>query len=77
MRQGGMKPKSHSSGTYWIRANGSNKKTKHDPKKNEADYHFLDTNQDGEVDVWEISRFIFTWVGVVAVIGWLFWLEYS
>ena len=21
MRQGGMKPKSHSSGTYWIRAN--------------------------------------------------------
>ena len=23
MRQGGMKPKSHSSGTYWIRANAN------------------------------------------------------
>lgn len=77
MRQGGMKPKSHSSGTYWVRANGSNKKTKQGPKKNEEDYHFLDTNQDGQVDGWEISRFIFTWVGVVAVIGWLIWLEYS
>ena len=24
MRQAGMKPKSHSSGTYWIRANANN-----------------------------------------------------
>ena len=24
MRQAGMKPKSHSSGTYWIRANAGN-----------------------------------------------------
>ena len=24
MRQGGMKPKSHDSGVYWIRANGGN-----------------------------------------------------
>ena len=32
MRQGGMKPKGHSSGTYWVRANATNgkgKKTKH------------------------------------------------
>ena len=33
MRQGGFKPKSHKSGTYWVRANansgGKGKKTKH------------------------------------------------
>ena len=76
MRQGGMKPKSHSSGTYWVRANGSNKKTKQGPKQDSA-AHPLDYNNDGEVDGWEISRFIFTWIGVIAVIGWLIWLEYS
>jgi len=26
MRQGGMKPKSHSSGVYWVRANANNGK---------------------------------------------------
>ena len=27
MRQAGFKPKSHTSGTYWIRANSGNEKT--------------------------------------------------
>jgi hypothetical protein len=76
MRQGGMKPKGHNSGVYWVRATGSNKKTKHEPKKGE-DTHFLDDNNDGEIDGWEVSRFVCTWIGVIAVIGWLFWLEYS
>ena len=45
MRQGGMKPKGHSSGTYWVRANaktGGSKK-----KKN------LKGNDDGVVDKWD------------------------
>jgi len=48
MRQGGMKPKSHSSGVYWVRANarnGGGKKTEaHDPN---------DFNNDGVVSKWE------------------------
>ena len=75
MRQGGMKPKGHNSGVYWVRANGSNKKTKHGPQ--DEDTHFLDDNNDGEIDGWEASRFVLTWIGVIAVFGWLIWLEYS
>tara|TARA_Y100000992_G_C21063011_1_gene395086 strand:- start:174 stop:404 length:231 start_codon:yes stop_codon:yes gene_type:complete len=49
MRQAGMKPKSHSSGVYWVRANantgGGGKKTEaHDPN---------DFNNDGVVSKWE------------------------
>ena len=33
MRQGGMKPKSHSSGTYWIRANAGSGKDSSDDYK--------------------------------------------
>ena len=35
MRQGGMKPKSHSSGTYWIRANAGSGKDSSDDYKGE------------------------------------------
>ena len=49
MRQAGMKPKSHSSGVYWVRANantgGGGKKTEaSDPN---------DFNNDGVVSKWE------------------------
>lgn len=49
MRQAGLKPKSHSSGVYWVRANantgGGGKKTKeHDPN---------DFDGDGVVSKWE------------------------
>ena len=35
MRQGGMKPKSHKNGTYWVRANANNggKKKELQPEK--------------------------------------------
>ena len=33
MRQGGMKPKGHSSGTYWVRANAKNGKGKSKEQK--------------------------------------------
>ena len=35
MRQGGMKPKSHSSGTYWVRANANSGKISSDDDKGE------------------------------------------
>ena len=49
MRQGGMKPKSHSNGNYWVRANakgggGKRKKTKTPQQVG------IDTNGDGKVD---------------------------
>ncbi len=49
MRQAGLKPKSHSSGVYWVRANaksgGGGKKTEeHAPN---------DFNNDGVVSKWE------------------------
>ena len=49
MRQAGMKPKAHSSGVYWVRANantgGRGKKTKgHDPN---------DFDGDGVISKWE------------------------
>ena len=54
MRQGGMKPKGHSSGTYWVRANaksggGRTKKNLKQPAEElEGDY-----NDDGVVDKWD------------------------
>ena len=48
MRQGGMKPKSHSSGVYWVRANaqtgGRKKKTKQKVG--------VDTDGDGKIDTY-------------------------
>ena len=53
MRQGGMKPKGHSSGTYWVRANaksggGKKKKSLKQPPELAGDY-----NDDGIVDKWD------------------------
>jgi hypothetical protein len=62
MRQGGMKPKGHSSGTYWVRANaktGGSKKKKNlnQSKELEGDY-----NHDGIVDKWDtIDRNVIIW----------------
>ena len=48
MRQAGFKPKSHSSGTYWVRANAKNggSKTKETLEG--------DVNGDGVVDKWDV-----------------------
>ena len=62
MRQGGFKPKSHSSGTYWVRANaqGGNK-TKH------GEVVEGDIDGDGVVDIWDYRTSIAKTIG--AVIG--------
>ena len=52
MRQGGFKPKSHNSGTYWVRANantGGKKKAKPAKEDLEGDH-----NGDGVVDEYDI-----------------------
>ena len=72
MRQGGMKPKGHNSGVYWVRANGSNKKSKHNTEKAESiaeeDLHPLDGDHDGHVTFWEYADFFLTVGGVIAVL---------
>ena len=76
MRQGGMKPKGHNSGVYWVRANGSNKKSKQNANKKtepiaEEDLHPLDGDHDGHVTFWEYADFFLTTGGVILVLIWL------
>jgi len=66
MRQGGMKPKGHNSGTYWVRANdktGENK-TKHSENENVSDA-LDDLSSDHAT---KISNYWATWLGIVGVI---------
>jgi len=79
MRQAGLKPKSHSSGVYWVRATGSARrgKSKETESEHDEDYHFLDKDKDGIVSFWEIADPVVTWVGVIFVFGFLIWLEIS
>ena len=71
MRQGGMKPKNHKSGVYWVRANGSTKKTKNNLNQAktiaEEDLHPLDGDHDGHVTIWEYADFFLTVGGVIIV----------
>ena len=64
MRQGGFKPKSHSSGTYWVRADAKNGgKSKHG-KDIEGDI-----DGDGIVDIWDERTTIAKTVGAIVGIG--------
>ena len=67
MRQAGMKPKGHSSGTYCVRANakggkGGNKTEKSDP---------FDFDNDGKVTWWDYAGWILL---VTAVVTWFTWM---
>jgi hypothetical protein len=74
MRQGGFKPKSHKSGTYWIRANakgGGKKKKVSINQKNEGEDKlelpkFLDPDGDGKISYWEWAQSIIVIVGVIS-----------
>lgn len=72
MRQGGMRPKSHSSGTYWVRANartgGKKKSEKEEP---------LDFDGDGKVTIWDYLGWILVWGVVVTWFVFLIILEIS
>lgn len=54
MRQAGLKPKSHSSGVYWVRANAksANPNKKKDPVQ-EVEEAWIDRNGDGKVSFLE------------------------
>lgn len=58
MRQAGLKPKSHSSGVYWTRANAKSGGGKAKRKPNPDDFHPADENMDGEIsdEEWQIYR---------------------
>ena len=62
MRQAGMKPKSHSSGTYWVRANAKNGGGKTENKSTPA----FDFDHDGKVDLWDWAGWIIVAICVVA-----------
>ena len=81
MRQGGMKPKGHNSGVYWVRANakqggGKTKKTLGETDHDE-DIGFLDSNGDGQPDLFGVLSFILVASGVLAVFAWILWLNYT
>jgi hypothetical protein len=64
MRQGGFKPKSHSSGTYWVRADAkTGGKGKHG-KDIEGDI-----DGDGVVDIWDERTTIAKTIGAIVGIG--------
>jgi len=83
MRQGGLKPKGHNSGVYWVRANASQGGGKTKTKKKlgeeipDEELHFLDADGDGHVSFEEWASFILVSVGVIAVFAWLIWLNYT
>jgi hypothetical protein len=53
MRQGGFKPKSHSSGVYWVRANAKTGGGKKSANPDDDDSLTDDLNGDGIVSTWE------------------------
>ncbi len=66
MRQGGMKPKSHSNGTYWVRANAKNGNDANSKKKKQVG---VDTNGDGIVNKWDaIDRNVTIWARLGGIV---------
>tara|TARA_R110000744_G_scaffold114047_2_gene213340 strand:- start:13 stop:264 length:252 start_codon:yes stop_codon:yes gene_type:complete len=74
MRQGGMKPKGHSSGTYWVRANAKTGGSKKKKNLNQSEEELEgDYNDDGVVDKWDnIEQNTLLWCriggGVIAIV---------
>ena len=64
MRQGGFRPKSHKSGTYWVRANAKNGGSKTQETLEG------DVNGDGVVDEWDVRETVtLTIARILGVIG--------
>ena len=59
-----MKPKSHSSGTYWVRANGQSGGKTQQGKGIEGDI-----DGDGVVDIWDERTTIAKTIGAIVGIG--------
>ena len=57
MRQAGMKPKSHSSGTYWVRANANTGGGKTEKKE----YVAWDFDGDGKFTLWDVVGWVVVW----------------
>ena len=70
MRQAGLKPKSHSSGVYWVRANAKNGGGKAENKPAGPAFDF---DHDGKVDLWDIAGWI---IVASCVVAWFVFLIY-
>ncbi len=81
MRQAGFKPKSHSSGVYWVRASsksGGKKKSGAKDKKEverEIEPTWLDKDGDGHISWDEWAQPFAVGIGIVIAVGFLFALE--
>lgn len=87
MRQGGFKPKSHNSGTYWVRANaktggrkkGSAEKTAHEEDL-EGDYNgdgVVDEHDDFYYNFMRYSRRVGYAIGFLIFVIWLNFMFFS
>ncbi len=65
-----MKPKSHSSGTYWVRANAKNGGGKAENKPAGPAFDF---DHDGKVDLWDWAGWI---IVASCVVAWFVFLIY-
>ena len=83
MRQGGLKPKGHNSGVYWVRATGktgggkTKKKLGEANEANEEEQQPFDSNGDGRADFWGVLNFIMLSGVVIGGFGYLIWLNYT
>lgn len=68
MRQAGMKPKSHSSGVYWVRANAKEGGGKIENKEIGPAFDF---DNDGQFDLWDLAGWL---IVAFAVIAWFVFL---
>jgi hypothetical protein len=81
MRQAGLKPKSHSSGTYWVRANASNKKKRNSVQPKAEEKPVYDSTGDGKTDLMGILLYApvncpwwFVWLVIVmSGVVWILW----
>lgn len=66
MRQGGMKPKGHKSGNYWVRANSRGKRKAKQPVEQEQVFNPIDLDHDGTVTPAEIKIVVGIWIAAIS-----------
>ena len=66
MRQGGLKPKAHNNGNYWVRAS-SKRVRKNKVTETEQEFSPMDLDHDGIVSSWEKAAVVITYVTTVVL----------
>lgn len=66
MRQGGLKPKSHNNGNYWVRANSRGKRKNKQHNEQEQVFNPIDLDHDGNVTSAEIKIVVSIWIAAIS-----------